>query len=361
MKTNPMLRFYTPSLLSTMLLAACLLGQPNAAQAEKEASPKAAKEEAQGDRSKKGKAADAPLILAAAKGDIEKIKKLLDGGEKIDAQNAYGITALMEAARDGHTEAVKLLLDRKADMEVMDENGGTALMHATITGHTEIVKLLLDRGANMEAWNAKVGTALVCAAHNGHANIVRLLLKRGADVNAKAGLNKGDALEEALRCYAKNSLRDSGPANLETIRLLLDNGADVNANNAKGEAHLYYAIKCGPKIVKWLLDKGADANALVSLGWRKPGAPKKEHLLIQVVEEMDQDKNLIEQEQARGNKNPDAIRGVQEPYDNILKIAQLLLENGADPDGKSRGTPPPKDAEYLKAVQKVKTALKERK
>ncbi|MBI4824375.1 MAG: ankyrin repeat domain-containing protein [Nitrospirae bacterium] len=49
------------------------------------------------------------LIIAAARGDIAKIKELLDKGADVNAKTNDGMTALMLAADKGHTEIVRLL------------------------------------------------------------------------------------------------------------------------------------------------------------------------------------------------------------------------------------------------------------
>jgi len=60
------------------------------------------------------------LHYAAAAGDVEGIKLLLEHYAYIDAESPSGMTPLMMAAREGHEDAVKLLLEEGADATLKD-------------------------------------------------------------------------------------------------------------------------------------------------------------------------------------------------------------------------------------------------
>ena len=89
-----------------------------------------------------------PLHLAAANGDVELVKLLLDRGAMINAATQDGWTALHLACLRGDKGLVQLLLDRDADVNVTTRSGVSALSIATSEGDREIVELLLDRGAS---------------------------------------------------------------------------------------------------------------------------------------------------------------------------------------------------------------------
>ena len=86
------------------------------------------------------------LIDAARKGDINRIKKLLDKGADVNAKDKDGETALMAAALRGHTEIVQFLLNKGADVNAKRNDGTTALMAAAREGHTETVRILKQAG-----------------------------------------------------------------------------------------------------------------------------------------------------------------------------------------------------------------------
>jgi tetratricopeptide (TPR) repeat protein len=89
------------------------------------------------------------LESAVHKGDVKKVKELLDKGANVN-EFKYG-TALMIAAQDGRLEIARLLIDRGADINVQSNMGWTALGLAADGGHTDMVDLLITKGADVDA------------------------------------------------------------------------------------------------------------------------------------------------------------------------------------------------------------------
>ena len=82
------------------------------------------------------------ILTAAAKGDIDTLKRLIDEGADVNQTNKAGKTALMMAAFNGRLGAVKFLLEKDADVSLKDEDGYTALLYAKKRGKTATVNLL---------------------------------------------------------------------------------------------------------------------------------------------------------------------------------------------------------------------------
>ena len=123
-----------------------------------------------------------PLIVAAHKGRITVLTKLLDAGANIDATSVHG-TALQKAVSHGHLEVVKYLLSRGASLNLQVGHLCTDLIAAVMTDNEEMVRLLLDKGADVNLLAEKWGTPLHHALSRSpkrNASIVELLLQRGA-------------------------------------------------------------------------------------------------------------------------------------------------------------------------------------
>ena len=190
------------------------------------------------------------LMVAALCGHEEVAKLLLDHRADAAATNSDGVSALMAAAQGGHEAVAKLLLDQGADVLAAANNGATALMLAAHGGHEAVTKLLLDHGADVAAADNNGQTALMLAAARGHEEVAKLLLDQGADVLAAANNGATALMLAAHRGHEA------------VTKLLLDHGADVAAADNNGQTALMLAAACGHEAVaKVLLDHGADIAA----------------------------------------------------------------------------------------------------
>jgi len=96
-------------------------------------------------------------MYAVANGRRELVEILLKSGANVNAQDKWGITALMYAVLEGRRELAELLLSRGADIHVRAKKGLTALMCATRENmnsslpslRTDIIKLLVEHGAHI--------------------------------------------------------------------------------------------------------------------------------------------------------------------------------------------------------------------
>lgn len=72
------------------------------------------------------------LIVAAGKGDVAKIKRLVEQGADKETKGNYGYTSLLLAAYRGHFDVVKYLVEQGADKEANNNKGYTALLIALL-------------------------------------------------------------------------------------------------------------------------------------------------------------------------------------------------------------------------------------
>lgn len=94
-----------------------------------------------------------PLHIAARKGDIEEVRRLLDDGvnanEISSGHKDSGATALHFAAAGGHIEVMDELLERGCDIDARTRVGcgWTALHHAAKERNKKAIRFLIENGA----------------------------------------------------------------------------------------------------------------------------------------------------------------------------------------------------------------------
>ncbi|KAJ9363475.1 hypothetical protein DTO280E4_2457 [Paecilomyces variotii] len=189
-----------------------------------------------------------PLEVAARRGNVTLVNKLLAKGARIDAWGAY--TALQIAAFWGHRAVVESLLDHGADVNAKRAILGTPLQAALEGGHFDVAEVLLSRGAQIDKhwtgiYGSHYGSCLQVFSERGHLETVRFLIDRNANIEDTGGEN-GNALQVAC---------DAG--NIDIVQFLLDKGANVRApGKGVGNALQAASAKGYIDIVKLLLRHG---------------------------------------------------------------------------------------------------------
>ena len=119
-----------------------------------------------------------PLHAAIQAGHSDILRTLLEHWLNkfgADGRDGYGMTALMFAAAGGDTEMARALIDNGAPVNGVSDIGISALMFAAEWGHADIVAMLLGEGAEKGLVSAYNDTALTLAEGNGHSDIVAML------------------------------------------------------------------------------------------------------------------------------------------------------------------------------------------
>jgi ankyrin repeat protein len=120
---------------------------------------------------------------------------------EIDARNEAGETALMMAALKGDLAWVQRLLGRGAAVQ---HEGWSPILYAATGPETKTVALLLDRGAAIDAPAPNRTTPLMMAARYGPESSVDLLLARGA--NPKLRNDHGMTAADFARAGGREAL-----------------------------------------------------------------------------------------------------------------------------------------------------------
>ena len=125
----------------------------------------------------KGSDSKSPLHLAAATGQDDFVRMLLDAGAETETQDSRRWTPLLRASCTGHANIVHMLLAEGADYDAREpEDMRTPLLMAAAQGHAGIVKALLDEGACHTARDRYGESSVYVAADANHADILRELI-----------------------------------------------------------------------------------------------------------------------------------------------------------------------------------------
>jgi ankyrin repeat protein len=252
-----------------------------------------------------------PILAAAEKGDLDLIKKLVDGGANVNLQtphrapfiggiNRYyngGQTPLLLATAEGHVAVAKYLLEKGARADVIDQWGYTPLTHSSRQGHVELVKLMLKQGVKvppkkqelpvghlLNGAPAFVGTPLHMACEGGHDAVVAALFEAKFDVNAKDGMQRTplhrllDDLDHVALLRTRFSMsgqttgatkvkKDSAkwkePGRAKALAMLIEAKADVSAQDREKQTPLGLARRFAKdtKLPEMLEKAGARLSA----------------------------------------------------------------------------------------------------
>ncbi|MCC6729970.1 MAG: ankyrin repeat domain-containing protein [Chthonomonadales bacterium] len=320
-----------------------------------------------------------PLRLAAGRGSLAIVGRLLQAGARADAVSSRGYTALHDAMRAGGPEALaiaRLLLDAGADPNGVTSYGESPLRDASRRGDTAAVALLLRAGADSEQlqWGrlhraAALGTAETVAEALAGAGDLRardwwdrtpflVALTHGDAARAAALLRAGARLDECGRCGGPAASHCCPADRAETLRWLLAEGADPDATDDFGRTPLMGAAEAGAAAcVRVLLAAGVDPNARDrsgSMALDAASTPEVLRLLAAAGSALDHVdptgysvlKSAAENgglELARAalelGANPNTTRTGDTPLHmatahDQLAIARLLLDAGADPNAR---------------------------
>ena len=211
---------------------------------------------------------DGQLFDAARKGDVDKLKSLLDAHpDKLYARNRpYEHTLLHLAAQNGHLAAVDFLLELGIDPNTREKGDNTYAMHwAAAAGHLDVVRRLADAGGDVvgEGDDHALGMIGWATGWDGcddatHRGIANFLISRGARHNIYSAMAINDDNEvrrivaadprELERTQSHNEdfrrpLHFAVHKQLHrTVSLLLELGSDPLGTDASGNTAVAYAM-----------------------------------------------------------------------------------------------------------------------
>jgi cytohesin len=127
-----------------------------------------------------------PLHEAAKKGNLDKVKRLIEEGANVNVKDEKNDTPLYIAVGQGNKEIAELLISKGANVNVVCTFGYTPLHWAVIAlgGEKELAELLISKGANVNAVDKKGMTPLDLANYSHHKALAELLIKHGGETRS---------------------------------------------------------------------------------------------------------------------------------------------------------------------------------
>ena len=179
------------------------------------------------------------LHLAAHKGQVVEINRLITEGADLNARDRAGRTPTHVAAFASHDDALTALAEGGADMNTLENRVYDVLTIAAVADDAELVSLAMVLGNKADLITSVYdGTALIAAAHLGHHDVVARLVAGGAPLDHVNNLG-WTALMEAV------VLGDGGSDHIKTVQILVEAGADKSIADRDGVTPLQHAMSRG--------------------------------------------------------------------------------------------------------------------
>ncbi len=193
------------------------------------------------------------LLEAAARGDIDEVRSLLESGVNPNIGNEDGLTALHQCCIDNNEAMMKLLVQHGADVNVTDRELWTPLHASSTCGHVNLARFLVDNGAELLAINSDGNMPYdICED------------EMTLDYIESQMADKGITQEHI------DGLRDVAPGRMLTdLKELKQSDQDLESRDDIGATFLHIAAANGfDKVAIFLLDNNVDVNAKDDDGWQ---------------------------------------------------------------------------------------------
>ena len=192
------------------------------------------------------------LHLAAHRGDVLAIEKLIASKADVNARDGYGRTPLHVAAFAKQRDAIRALAKAGASLGLFERDLYDAVTIVSVADDEETLRSLLALGASAKLTTSRYdGTALIAAAHLGHDGVVRQLINAGAPLDHVNNLHWTAVIESIV-------LGNGGARHQATLKALIDAKANLQLTDRQGNTPLALARSRGyPQMVAMLEKAGA--------------------------------------------------------------------------------------------------------
>ncbi|MGB6451062.1 MAG: ankyrin repeat domain-containing protein, partial [Steroidobacteraceae bacterium] len=210
-----------------------------------------------------------PLVQAAEGQQPTLALELIDRGTDVNAAAPDGTTALMWAIHFDEVPVIDRLIEAHANVQAVNDYGATPMSEAATFGDTAVIKKLVKAGANADSANADGETALMILARTDNIEAAKFLIRHGANVNARervlgqtalhwaAARSEPEMVQLLLRYHANPNVRSE----FNTDRRQITAEPRIQARPTGGFTPLIYAARAGCiACAKDLIGGGADIN-----------------------------------------------------------------------------------------------------
>ena len=257
------------------------------------------------------------LFRAAERGDLTAARTAIAAKADLEARDERKRTPLIVATKARQTEVAILLLESGADPNAKDDIKDSSFLYAGAEGYNTILRATLRHGAKVKSTNRFGGTALIPASEHGYTETVRILINAGVPLDHVNDLGWTAMLEAIV-------LGNGSADHVDVVRQLIGAGADPTIRDKDDKAPRSLASARGYDEIVALID---DADEIRARGQRLITAARAGDR--QRVERL-----LDQRASIAARDDTDATALVAAAYGNHLKIAELLLKAGADPNAK---------------------------
>ncbi|MBH1964481.1 MAG: ankyrin repeat domain-containing protein [Comamonadaceae bacterium] len=187
--------------------------------------------------------------LAAARGDVPGLQRLLAAGADVNTRDHYGRTPLHVATFARQHASLRALAKGGADLSALEKDRYDAVTIAAVADDEDTLSVLLSLGASARQITSRYdGTALIAAAHLGHDGVVRQLILAGAPIDHVNNLHWTAVIESIV-------LGNGGARHQETLRVLIQAGADLRSPDRHGRTPLQLAQQRGFSTMEHMLTR----------------------------------------------------------------------------------------------------------
>ncbi|XP_076250708.1 myosin phosphatase targeting subunit 75D [Rhynchophorus ferrugineus] len=193
------------------------------------------------------------LLEAAARNDIDEVRRLLMKGVSPDSCNEDGLTALHQCCIDDNEPMLSLLLEYGANVNAEDSEKWTPLHAAATCGHLKLVRILISRGANLLAVNADGNMPYdICEDEQALDHIESEMAKNGVTQQL---------IDETRASTERQMLVD--------MKMMVQRGENLEQYDAQGATPLHIASANGyVSVVEFLLEHGVRTDVKDKDDWQ---------------------------------------------------------------------------------------------